>query len=294
MRLAGKRVVITGASQGLGRETAVLFAREGADLLICARSPQHLETAYQQISAEARGKVLAEVSDVSLERDMQRLANSAAEQLGGVDALICNAGIYGPKGSLEDLNWSDWVQAININLFGTVLGCRLFLPLLRKSSRGKIILISGGGATKPLPFLSAYAASKAAVVRFGETLAEELRSEGIDVNSVAPGALNTRMLQEIIDAGPERVGQQFYKASLKQRDSGGTPLEKGASLCLYLASDESNGITGKLISAVWDPWREFQRHREDLSRTDVFTLRRVVPSERGLPWGSPLLHEKER
>lgn len=294
MRLVGKRVVITGASQGLGRETAALFAREGADLLICARTSVHLETAYQQISAGAKGKVFAEVSDVSLERDMQRLADSAVEHLGGVDVLICNAGIYGPKGPLDDLNWSDWVHTININLFGTVLGCRLFLPLLRKSPRGKIILISGGGATKPLPFLSAYAASKAAVVRFGETLAEELRPARIDVNSVAPGALNTRMLQEIIDAGPEKVGKEFYEATLRQRDSGGAPLEKGASLCLYLASHESDGITGKLISAVWDPWPEFQSYREDLTETDVFTLRRIVPSERGLLWASSMAHQKKQ
>jgi NAD(P)-dependent dehydrogenase (short-subunit alcohol dehydrogenase family) len=283
--LAGKKVVITGASQGLGQNTAALFAKEGADLLICARSASHLETARQAISAEARATVFAKASDISLEDDVRRLVDSAAEQLGGVDVLICNAGIYGPKGSIEDLDWADWVQAINVNLLGTVLCCRLFLPLLRASPHGKIILISGGGATKPLPFLSAYAASKAAVVRFGETLAEEVRSTGIDVNSVAPGALNTRMLQEIIDAGPERVGKEFYQASLKQRDSGGTPLEKGAGLCLYLASDESNGITGKLISAVWDPWKEFQSHREALLKTDVFTLRRIVPSERGLAWG---------
>jgi NAD(P)-dependent dehydrogenase (short-subunit alcohol dehydrogenase family) len=284
VKLAGKKVVITGASQGLGHATAVVFAREGADLLLCARNATQVETASQQISAGASGRVLAEPADVSLESDVRRLVDLASEQLGGVDVLICNAGVYGPKGSIDDLNWTDWVQAININLLGTVLCCRLFLPLLRKSSRGKIILISGGGATKPLPFLSAYAASKAAVVRFGETLAEELRSTEIDVNSVAPGPLNTRMLQEIIDAGPEKVGQEFYDASLKQRDSGGTPLEKGARLCLYLANDESNGITGKLISAVWDPWPQFRDYRGDLTNTDVFTLRRIVPSERGLAW----------
>jgi NAD(P)-dependent dehydrogenase (short-subunit alcohol dehydrogenase family) len=284
VKLAGKKVVITGASQGLGHATAVVFAREGADLLLCARNATQVETASQQISAGASGRVLAEAADVSRESDVRRLVDLASEQLGGIDVLICNAGVYGPKGSIDDVDWADWVQAININLLGTVLCCRLFLPLLRKSSRGKIILISGGGATKPLPFLSAYAASKAAVVRFGETLAEELRSTEIDVNSVAPGPLNTRMLQEIIDAGPEKVGQEFYDASLKQRDSGGTPLEKGASLCLYLASDESNGITGKLISAVWDPWPQFRDYRRDLTNTDVFTLRRIVPSERGLAW----------
>lgn len=284
MKLAGKRVVITGASQGLGHATAALFASEGADLLICARDAAQLKTARQQIAAGASGRVFAEPADVSSEADVRRLVEIANEQLGGVDVLICNAGVYGPKGTIDELDWTEWVQAININLLGTVMCCRLLLPLLRRSSRGKIILISGGGATKPLPFLSAYAASKAAVVRFGETLAEELRSSEIDVNSVAPGALNTRMLQEIIEAGPEKVGERFYNASLKQRDSGGTPLEKGAGLCLYLASDESNGLTGKLISAVWDPWPQFQDYREDLTNTDVFTLRRIVPAERGLAW----------
>jgi len=284
MKLAGKKVVVTGASQGLGYNIALVFAKEGADLLICARSATQLKTAHQEISVRAHGRVFAEAADVAIESDVRRLVNSAIEHMGGVDVLICNAGIYGPKGAIDDINWGDWVQAIQINLIGTVMCCRLFLPFLRNSPRGKIILISGGGATKPLPFLSAYAASKAAIVRFGETLAAEVKSAGIDVNSVAPGALNTRMLQEIIAAGPQRVGQLFYDASLRQRDSGGTPLETGSSLCLYLASDESNGITGKLISAVWDPWAEFQHHRDDLVDTDIFTLRRIVPSERGLNW----------
>jgi len=146
-------------------------------------------------------------------------------------------------------------------------------------------LISGGGATKPLPFLSAYAASKAAVVRFGETLAGELSESGIDVNSIAPGALNTRLLDEVLAAGPEKVGHSFYEAALRQQESGGTPLERGADLCVFLGSSESDGITGKLISAVWDPWPHLAAHREDLQKTDVYTLRRIVPGERGLSWG---------
>jgi len=168
---------------------------------------------------------------------------------------------------------------------GTVLCCRAFLPLLRRAKRGKILLLSGGGATKPLPFLSAYAASKAAVVRFGETLAEELRDAGIDVNSIAPGALNTRLLQEVIEAGPDKVGAPFYEASLRQKKSGGTPLEKGADLCVYLASNAADGITGKLISAVWDPWPQFEEHRGELQGSDIYTLRRIVPRDRGLEWG---------
>jgi NAD(P)-dependent dehydrogenase (short-subunit alcohol dehydrogenase family) len=286
MKLAGKRAVITGASQGLGQSIAKMFAKEGADVLICARSAEDLRLAEEQIRAEARGKVAAKSANIAMEADVRALVEDAADKFGGLDILVCNAGIYGPKGPIDELDWTSWVEAIQINLLGTVLCCRLFLPLLKQSRRGKIILLSGGGATKPLPFLSAYATSKAGVVRFGETLAGELAGCGIDVNSVAPGALNTRMLQEVLDAGPDKVGPAFYRAAIEQREKGGTPLDAGANLCLYLASDESNGITGKLISATWDPWREFAKHREDLAKTDIYTLRRIVPGERGLSWGS--------
>ena len=285
MKLAGKRAVVTGASQGLGLSIANTLAREGADVLICARSKNDLSQAEEQIRKEAKGRLFAAIADVAKESEVVGLASQAERDLGGTDVLVCNAGIYGPKGALDELDWESWVQAININLIGTVLCCRVFLPLLRKSARGKIILLSGGGATKPLPFVSAYAASKAAVVRFGETLAEELRPDGIDVNSVAPGAMNTRMLQEIVDAGPEKVGKAFYEASLRQQASGGTSPEVGAQLCCYLASDQSDHLTGKLISAVWDPWEQFAQHADDLKTTDIYTLRRIVPSDRKLDWG---------
>jgi len=286
MKLADKKAVITGASQGLGLAIAKAFAEEGADLLLCARGSVELESARQAVSADQRRKVVSYLADISVEGDVRKLAEIAASELGGVDILVCNAGVYGPKGALAQVDWESWSKAISINLLGTALCCRIFLPLLRRSRRGKILLLSGGGATKPLPLFSAYSASKAAVVRFGETIAEELRDVGIDVNSVAPGALNTRMLDEVISAGPERVGQAFYAASLEQKRSGGTPLELGAKLCVFLASAESDGLTGKLISAVWDPWNDFPAHNDDLRKTDVYTLRRIVPSERGLKWGT--------
>jgi NAD(P)-dependent dehydrogenase (short-subunit alcohol dehydrogenase family) len=136
-----------------------------------------------------------------------------------------------------------------------------------------------------LPNLSAYAASKAAVVRFMETLAHEVRAHNIDVNAIAPGALNTRLLDEVIEAGAERVGAGFYARALEQQASGGTPLERGVSLAVYLASAASDGITGRLLSAVWDPWATLGEHREELAATDVYTLRRIVPAERGLDLG---------
>jgi NAD(P)-dependent dehydrogenase (short-subunit alcohol dehydrogenase family) len=193
--------------------------------------------------------------------------------------------VYGTKGPIETIDWQEWSDSIDINLKGTVLQCRSVIPHFKDNQHGKIIILSGGGATKPMPFLSAYAASKAAIVRFAETLAEEVKDFSIDVNTLAPGALNTRLLDEILAAGPQKVGKKFYEQSLKQQQQGGTPLTVGASLCVFLASSISDGITGKLISAVWDPWQNLPDYLEDLKNSDIYTLRRIIPEDRGMEWG---------
>ena len=190
-----------------------------------------------------------------------------------------------PKGELDQVDWEEWSTAIDVNLKGSVLLCKYALPFLRKNRYGKIILLSGGGATKPMPFMSAYAASKAAVVRFGETLAMELANQHIDVNCVAPGALNTRLLEDVLAAGPEKIGADYYQQCLRQKTSGGSSISNAADLCVYLASAESDGITGKLISAVWDPWPQLaQKHKAQLLNSDIFTLRRIVPADRQQVW----------
>ena len=145
--------------------------------------------------------------------------------------------------------------------------------------------MSGGGATNPLPNISAYAVSKAAIVRFAETLAEEVRGFGIDVNAIAPGALNTGMLQEVLVSGPDKAGKIFYEKALAQKKNGGEPLIKGADLALFLASSTSDGITGKLISAVWDKWENWPEYLDELNNSDAYTLRRIVGRDRGLDWG---------
>jgi len=122
-------------------------------------------------------------------------------------------------------------------------------------------------------------------VRFAETLAEEVRGQGIDANCIAPGALNTRMLDEVLEAGPEKVGQSFYERAIKQKESGGAPIGRGAELALFLASAGSDGITGKLISAVWDNWEQWPEHKDELSKTDAYTLRRITGRDRGFTWG---------
>jgi 3-oxoacyl-[acyl-carrier protein] reductase len=285
MTLSGMNVAITGASQGLGLAIAEKCLREGANVAICARTERDLSSARESLASSTRaGKIVAIVADVSREQDVDRFASSAVKELRGIDALVCNAGIYGPKGPIDELDWEAWREAIQINLIGAVYCCRAFVPILTRAGRGKIVLLSGGGATKPLPYLSAYAASKAGLVRFGETLAGELKHRRVDVNMIAPGALNTRLLDEVLEAGPDAVGEDFYTGSVKQKQEGGTPLERGAALCAYLCSEASDGITGKLISAVWDPWTNLQTFASDLSSTDIYTLRRITPEDRGKQW----------
>jgi NAD(P)-dependent dehydrogenase (short-subunit alcohol dehydrogenase family) len=279
--------VITGASQGLGKAIAEAYVEAGASVLLCARDGALLDTVRGRLAraAGAGQRVIAQAADVSRPADAVALVDRALAEFGDLHVLVNNAGVYGPMGPIEAVDWDAWVRANEINLYGSVLMCRAVLPHFKRRRYGKIVQLSGGGATNPLPRISAYAASKAAVVRFAETLAEEVRDYGIDVNSIAPGALNTRLLDQVLDAGPDAVGEAFFDRMVKQQQVGGAPLSRGASLAVHLGSAASDGITGKLLSAVWDPWETLRDHADDLRNTDVYTLRRIVPSDRKLDWG---------
>jgi NAD(P)-dependent dehydrogenase (short-subunit alcohol dehydrogenase family) len=271
----------------LGLAIATAYVKAGAGVLICARESETLRQACRQLEnvAAPDQPVHCCEADVSNQRDIELVMALAGKVFHSLHILVNNAGVYGPKGAIEDVDWEEWVRALEINLLGSILMCRAVLPQFKSQRYGKIIQLSGGGATSPMPRISAYAASKAAVVRFAETLAEEVREYGIDVNSIAPGPLNTRLLDEVLAAGPEKVGRNFYEKSLKQKEQGGAPFEKGADLAVFLASSASDGITGKLLSAVWDPWEKLPEHAAALDETDIYTLRRIVPRDRGYDWG---------
>ena len=286
MKLLNKTAVITGGNQGFGLAVAEYFIKEGANVVLCARNQPKLEEARNYLTPFLlrASQLVCVQADIAKQADNEKLKNIALETFGTIDILVANAGVYGPKGKIEEVDWDEWSDAIDINLKGTVLTCRAVVPVMVQNKKGKILILSGGGATKPMPFLSAYAVSKAAIVRFAETLAEEVKEYNIDVNAIAPGALNTRLLEEVLQAGPEKVGPEFYAQSLKQKETGGAPLGKGAELCVYLAGPESDGLTGKLISAIWDPWSDFKKYQNELQTTDIYTLRRIVPEDRGQKW----------
>lgn len=285
MKLKGRTALITGASQGLGAEIAAHFAAEGAALMLCARDEAAVKTVAGRLAGLHGTRVEALGCDVSEPAAVDALVTQTVRRLGPLDVLVNNAGVYGPMGALEEVDWQDWVQAININLMGTVYPCRAVIPGMKARGKGKIINLSGGGATSPLPGISAYAASKAASVRFTETLALEVKPFGIDVNAVAPGALATRMMDQLLETKPKVAGEAFLTRMQKLKDSGGTPLSVGARCCLWLASDASDGITGKLVAAQWDPYEAFPAHAAELE-SDIYTLRRIVPKDRGKDWGN--------
>jgi NAD(P)-dependent dehydrogenase (short-subunit alcohol dehydrogenase family) len=285
VELNGRSAIVTGASRGLGFEIARALGRHGARVLLNALDPARLEAAVVALRAEGLD-VAGEPGDVACTDTAGRVVMSALDRFGSIQILVNNAGIYGPMGRTEEVDWNDWVRTLSVNLLGSVSMCRAVLPHLRANSYGKILQLSGGGATAPLENLTAYSASKAAVVRFAETLARETRDAGIDVNAIAPGALNTDMLNEVIEAGPEAVGADYYARALGQREDGGASIEGACRLVLFLASGASDGITGRLISAVWDAWETLPGKKEALATSDIFTLRRVVPEDRGLRWTS--------
>lgn len=284
-QLAGRSALVTGASRGLGLATAIAFARAGADLVLTGRDRSALDAAATQVSSarlSAAQVVSWQAADIADEA-MDGVVESWLARPASVRVLVNNAAVQGPIGEVGRVDWKAWREAIEIDLLAPIRLCHLVTPHMRAKGAGKIITVSGGGATGPRARFSAYATAKCGLVRFSETLAAELAGTGVDVNTVAPGAMNTRMLDEVLAAG-ELAGAEYEKARAQQQ-GGGTAPGRGAELMVYLASAASDGITGRLLSAVWDPWETLAAHRAALDASDVYTLRRIGPKDRGMTWG---------
>lgn len=280
--LEGKVSIITGGSMGLGKAIALTFAKEGSHLVLASRTKSYLEATKQELECfGSRAEIFP--TDVSKPEEVKDLRDFTLAKFTTIDILVNDAGIHGPLGPMTDSDTDKWIYAVRVNLVGTFLCSRAVLPTMIQHRKGKIINLSGGGATSPRPFFSAYSASKAAVVRLTETLAEEVAEFNIQVNTIAPGAMNTRLLDEIAGAGAA-AGPKSMQEVAQQLQTGGTPLEKPAALALFLASEESNGLTGRVISSVWDDWRTIPQHLPDIMSSDIYTMRRIIPKDRGYNW----------
>jgi 3-oxoacyl-[acyl-carrier protein] reductase len=271
--LRGQSAFVTGAGRGIGRVVASALAAAGADLILAARSAIELEETRREVNALGR-QALAVTADVARREEVVSAVSQGLRQFGKLDVLVNCAGRQAPIGVLWKNDPEEWARNIQVNLVGTFHCIHAVLPNMLERGRGKIINFSGGGASGPRPNFSSYAASKAAVVRLTETLAEELRPWNIQVNAVAPGAVNTRMLEEILAAG--NVAGPELAAAQKRKAQGGAPAGLAAELVVFLASNASGGLTGKLISAPNDDWRSWKA--DDLARladSPWYTLRRM-------------------
>lgn len=268
--IRGKSVLITGAGRGIGKRLAMGFAQAGARVGLLARSQAELDLAKLEIE-QAGGDALRIRADVRDLEQVQTAVDRMRAAFGGVDVLIASAGVQGPVGPLLTTKPKAWSETIETNLIGTVNACRAALPPMIEKRSGKIILVAGGGSGHSRPNFGAYAASKAAVVRFAECLADEVRDHNVQVNCISPGGAYTHMTDEILHAGEERAGRREIEDAEQVRVSGGIAPEKQIQLALFLASERSNHISGKLIH-VNDDWRRFE---QDNMKPELYTLRRV-------------------
>jgi len=264
-------VLITGAGRGIGKRLAMAFAQAGAKVGLLGRNEAELDVTRLEIE-HARGTALRIRADVC---DLEQVC-AAVERMnttwGGVQTLIANAGTLGPIGPFSEQKPRDWVEVLETNILGVMNSCRAVLPQMIKRRSGKIIVISGTGAALPRPNFAPYAASKAALARFVETVAEEVRDHNVQLNSIFPGDAYTNMTDEILRAEADLAGQAEIELAEHVRLTGGIAPEKQIQLALFLASERSNHVTGKLIH-VQDDWKKLELEN---GRRDAFTLRRHV------------------
>lgn len=268
-KVTDKGVLITGAGRGIGKRLAIGFAAKGARVGLLARSKAELDLANLEIE-HAGGTSLRIRANVCDFEQMAAAVDRMKTHYGTMDILICAAGLQGPIGPLAETSPKAWAETIETNLIGVMYSCRAVLPHMIEKRSGKIIVMSGRGGADSRPWFSAYAASKAGVVRMVETLAEEVRDHNIQVNAMAPGGTYTSMTDEIVKAG-DRAGWKENEEAQQVRLTGGIAPEKQIQLALFLASEASNHISGKLLH-VNDDWKKFEH--ANLSR-DIYTLRRA-------------------
>jgi 3-oxoacyl-[acyl-carrier protein] reductase len=263
------RIVITGSSSGIGQHLAAQLTEAGHEVWGLARSAQNAAFATT-------------ICDVSAWAQVEQAAATVARQWPQVDAVICAAAIQGAIGPAMQVDAQKWSETIRVDLDGTYFVIRAFWDLLRQSPRrAKVICFSGGGATKARANFSAYAAAKTGVVRLVETLAAEWSGLPVDINAVAPGAINTAMTRETASLGPEFSGRAEYAAAQRQLAEGGQSIGKAFGLVEFLLSESSDGLTGRLISAQWDDWAGLPAHAARLADSEIYQLRRILPEERG-------------
>ena len=262
--------MITGAGRGIGKRLALGFAAEGARVGLLARSQAELDLAKLEIE-QAGGQALRLRADVREPEDLAHAVERMRGSFGGLDVLIAAAGVQGPIGPFLSIKPKAWNETVEINLIGVANACRAALPPMIEKRSGKVILISGGGSAYARPNFSAYCGIEDGGGALRREPGREVSDHNVQVNTIAPGAAYSTMTDEILRAGEDRAGRKEIEDAEHVRVTGGIPAEKQIALALFLASERSNHISGKLIH-VNDDWKRFEQEN---MKSELYTLRRV-------------------
>ena len=274
MKLENRVALITGAGRGIGRAIAGAFAAEGAKLTLAARTRAELdETA--RIVENAGAETLVVLVDVTDESDVKAMVDQTIARFQTIDILVNSAGIAGPVGPVQANDVSEWVRTVQVNLIGSFLCCHAVLPVMLGQDRGRIVNLSGAGATNAWRDMSAYCSSKAAVVRLTETMSLELAETNVRVNVLGPGSVHTRMWEEILEGGTAAGNQELRERGEMVTTGGGASIDRAAELAVYLASDVLGELNGRLISATSEGFPFSGETVQRIMSTEAFMIRRV-------------------
>lgn len=244
-RLEHKRAIITGAASGIGRASALLFAQQGAKLVLCDQQEAGLAETVKLI-AEAGGAAVGIAGDVGSHATVQSLIDRCRESYGGLDVFFANAGIAGMIPLVEE-SVAEWERILRVNLIGAFLAVHLAAPLLAERGKGSIVLTASVAGLRSGAGSAAYSASKAGVISLAQSAAAQFGPQGVRVNAICPGLIETGMTKPLLDSA---------RAHGREKDIGRhCPLQRAgdpseiAALAVFLASDESSYITGQAMVA---------------------------------------------
>jgi short-subunit dehydrogenase len=275
--------VIAGATGFLGQALAKHYSDLGIDLILIARDEVKLQSLKSELTQISNTVITTLQIDFEGEY-ITKLFDELTPFKARIEFFICTIGNQNPISPILFSTELEWSRSIYTNLILPVSLSRLFVKMFLENGFGSLILVSGGGAATPRENFSAYAAAKAGLVRFVETFALEIRNSQVRINAIAPGVMPSQMMNEIlenpIEAGPQEV-------SIARNALGDVRWESSRllELCDFLISESSHGITGKLISAKWDNWEQWPLHLNELTESDLYTLRRINGRDKGLNWG---------
>ncbi len=269
--LDGRRILVTGCSRGIGLAVGRELARQGASLALAGRHRSTLEDVARGLTGGPHSVVDLDVTD----EDRWKEVPDQVAPGGFLHGIVTAAGEIGPIGPVGSWTAQEFSRTLEVNVLGTLLPIMAMLEPLR-TAKGAIVTFSGGGATGAFPRFDVYAASKVSIVRLTENLAHELSDDGIRVNAVAPGFVLTDMHAGTMQAGPDRAGSEYFERTRNALESGGGDSpDRAASLVAFLLSAGSEGITGRLISAQWDPWQDDSFRERLRTDPDLARLRRI-------------------